>query len=395
VVDNHTSPVRTWLERLDDREDDLKWLSPYEPELLEVLRRGLNFPAHYHDSIDLLSRIFPHFNERYARPDDWHGLLIDALIPAMDFRDARLKANVFRHIGELVLKAGKVNAASTMFRKSLEDAETGRHDTMMLSALIGLMKLQWFDLTRCVDERLIERARKLSDESGSEDLRIEFYGALANLHFRQGYLSKALEAGELALNLAQQSGDAASAGRMALTVAGICRQMYVVQRDRETLDQAYAYLDLAAEKLSATEYGLQFTVLAYEQGVLDLQHEDYESAEEAFSEALAEAQRLKIDMYVTVARHGLGLAQAHSGKRAEARENMLAALEAWRRQNNRYEEVSVLQALGYLEQREGNRQQALEYLNQALTLCDQLEKVPQSEAMRQHIDDTIAEVYGS
>jgi tetratricopeptide (TPR) repeat protein len=257
------------------------------------------------------------------------------------------------------------------------------------------MKLQWFDLTRCVDERLIERARKLSDESGSEDLRIEFYGALANLHFRQGYLSKALEAGELALNLAQQSGDAASAGRMALTVAGICRQMYVVQRDRETLDQAYAYLDLAAEKLSATEYGLQFTVLAYEQGVLDLQHEDYESAEEAFSEALAEAQRLKIDMYVTVARHGLGLAQAHSGKRAEARENMLAALEAWRRQNNRYEEVSVLQALGYLEQREGNRQQALEYLNQALTLCDQLEKVPQSEAMRQHIDDTIAEVYGS
>lgn len=389
------SPIRVWLERLDDREDNLTWLSPYEPELLDVLRRGLNFPPHYHDSIDLLSRIFPHFNERYSRPDDWRGLLVDALVPAMDFRDARLKADVFRRIGELALKSGKAPAAQKMFEQSLADAEAGQHQAMMLSALIGLMKLQWFDLARQVDDTLVERAKQLAAEVYRADLQIEFYGALANLQFRQGHLLQALRFGRRALRLAEAWSDEGRRGRMALSVAGIYRQISVVCHYRAALKRADVYLEQAAACLSETDYRWQFTVLAYEQGVLDLQCRDYEAAEQAFTTALEEAQRLKIDTYVTIARHGLGLAQTHTGRRSEARTNLGIVLEAWHKADNRYEEASTLQALGYLEQCEGNREQALEHLKQALSLCDELAEVPQTEALRQHINDSLAEVQGN
>jgi tetratricopeptide (TPR) repeat protein len=392
VSDDRISPIRAWLERLDDHEDDLAWLSPYEGELIETLRRGLNFPPDYHEAVDLLSRVFSHFAERYSRPEDWRHLLMDALVPAMDLRDVRLKADVFRRIGELALKAGKANTARAMFEVSLADAEAGEIDSMVLSALTGLMKLQWFDLTQRVDDLLVQRANRLADESDQDDLRIEFYGALANLQFRQGHLQKALQTGRAALKLAQRSGDKACVGRMALTVAGIYRQIHLVQQDAKALDRADAYLELAAEKLSETEYALQFTALAYEQGVRDLQRQAYAAAEEAFSDALREALRLNIETHVTIARHGLGLAQTHTGKRSEARSNLEAVLEAWRQAGNRYEGASTLQALGYLEQCEGNRQRALEHLQQALRLCDELAAVPQTAALRQHIYDTIAEV---
>jgi hypothetical protein len=59
---------------------------------------------------------------------------------------------------------------------------------------------------------------------------------------------------------------------------------------------------------------------------------------------------------------------------------------------NDYETSSALQALGYLEGQAGDVRSALDYLHEALALCEGLPDTPQQKILLNHIQESIDEL---
>src|SRR5690606_57759 len=83
--------------------------------------------------------------------------------------------------------------------------------------------------------------------------------------------------------------------------------------------------------------------------------------------------------YTGASHHTLGLTQTKLGQYAEARRNLRRALIIWQKMDNRVQQANAVYALGFLDERMGNRDSAGQLYKQALALC---ERIPDSPLLR-------------
>jgi len=107
-------------------------------------------------------------------------------------------------------------------------------------------------------------------------------------------------------------------------------------------------------------------------GVDAFRRGDYQAAEEAFQQALAQCERMGDEAGQAEMRVNLGVLAIQRGEYTSAERLLQEALEAFRRLGRRSEEAQVLGNLGTLYERRGQAGRASEYYRQAVTMFEEL-----------------------
>jgi tetratricopeptide (TPR) repeat protein len=157
-------------------------------------------------------------------------------------------------------------------------------------------------------------------------------------------------------------------------------------------EKAEVFLELASSLFTQLEYGPSYCLIAYEQGLLYLQHRKYEAAQQWFMIALEEGFRLNHAYYIAMSRHSLGIAQTELHQYTNAEANLKAAIPLWEQLENWFYLTNTYHALGYLEGRKGNIVLAENRLKKALIISTKIPDLAVRQWIEQWIIDTIAEL---
>jgi len=371
---------------------DLRWLIPYEKHLASVIRKGLFRDHTFRDTILLLKQVVPYFVTNQLNVKLWLPILMDALIQAQNLKDNRLQIEVLGFLGESHIHTGRPDSALRVFMQALERANEERFPETLVAIYIGLFKMQWFDLRNPKTDEYVQDALSVAHEVDDLDLKANLHHELARAYIRMANMPNALAHAQTSYNYWQKLQNEIGIGRAAFTLAVVYRYSAFMEKMPDYLDTAEHFLNVAKERITPDEYAGQYTVLAYETGVLHLQRGNGQEALDWLGIALSKAVVLDVPHYIAISHHGIGLAQTHLRNYPEAREHLQTAIEMWKKMENSAEESSALQALGYLEGQAGHKQLARDYLNRALGVCETLSETPQRETLWKHIMDSIDEL---
>src|SRR5690554_3448887 len=110
-MSKHVQVTSQWLKRLEEHKDHDRWLSNHEDELYTVIYDGLHQQPAFHDAVEILIRVFPHFALVLYHFSRWSPLLLDALIEAQNLRDNAMQVHIFTQLGASYFTSGKNSAA--------------------------------------------------------------------------------------------------------------------------------------------------------------------------------------------------------------------------------------------------------------------------------------------
>ncbi len=382
-----------WLRFLDNGNPNWEtWLLPYEDELREMIRRGLNQPRDFHHAFALLMRVIPFFVLTLAHTKAWMPLLLHALMPSLQLKDERLRMEIYRWWGETNLQVGKPEAARQSFAIALEFAKEDEHDGMMVAAYTGLFRLQWFRNQDTFTPELVQVALKFAERISNTELRAGLHDALAYAYLRILDMSKALEHAQIAYLHQFRGGDASGIGQALFTLAVVYRNAAWYTDTPHLVNRAPLLLAGARAHMSKGKRAALHVLLAYEEGLQCFQSQVYPVAVEWLETALYEALDSGRLHYVAASRHALGLAQTELQRYADARRNLIAAAGVWAKMENTFERASALQALGYLEILDNRAQLARDYLTLAFEICEELPYSAQIEYLQTRIKQTLDEI---
>jgi tetratricopeptide (TPR) repeat protein len=382
-----------WLRYIRNGGGDRSWLSPYEDHLITVTRRGIYTPPEFEDAVHLLMEIIPYFVMVLYHVDSWSLILIDALLQAQDLKYNALQVQLHRFLGEANLQQGKHQFANEAFTIARERADKGEYYEMLVASYTGLFKLQWFDLKHPTTIRFVEHALDVARHVSDLALKAKLHDALARAYVRLGETEQSLGHAQMAYIYANAlKNGTEEQGRTALALATIFRHSALHQNVPHFFQHAEYFLEIARDKIAHTELAWQYSVLAYESGVLCLQLNEPETAIEWLTIALTEANMLGVQHYRAIAVHAIGLAQTQLERYPEAHNNLKTALSIWKELDNAYEQASILQAMGYLAGLRGEKAEARNYLHEARTICEGLFDIPQRERLLKHIQETMGEL---
>jgi len=375
-----------WLEQLRGHYQDYAWLTEHTDVLYQTIESALNYPPQVNSAVEGLIAICPYMFTRsdYRR---WSGLLFDALLNAQLIQDNEYQMRLWAQMGEGFYIAGRHEQARQAFNTALERARQGRTKEMMLSAYIGIIRLQSLKLDASFDARFVREALELARDVGDGELQASLHQALALAFTHRGETQAALGYGQMAYAYWHRTAQPLEMGRTAFILSHACRVA-------KQLPQAERYLRLAQDQFTKTGYTRQFYLISYEEGVLRLENQDYETAQQLLEMAVQEAQQLEQPVYVAMSLHSLAIVQIELALFEEAERNLHAALAMWEQMDNRFYQANCCHALGYLDSKRGDMKQALAWLRRAEALCDDIAEVPLREMVRQLVADTVLELNG-
>lgn len=374
--------VSDWLRYIKNADEPLNWLSPYEDNLLTLLRQGLNREHQFRKSYELLTLVFPYFALSLSHTEEWSLLLRDALLMAQDIKDNDLQVKVFRWMGEAYLKVGKHESARNVFSTALERAEAGQIDDMKVAVYTGLFKLQWFNLKEKLTQSLVNRALAVAAQLETQGLRADLFDALAFAYLHYSDTDIALGYGQMAFAYWYAVKNHSGIGRTAYTLAAIYTRAGQLMDDKRVLNQAISFLNIARDALAFTDDKWQHPLLAYEQASIYFQLEQFEEAVSWYQQSLSEAEQTNSPHYVVVAQHGLGLALAKLNQFPPARRYLLLAFDHWDAFNNSFERASVLAGLADLELRANDKLRAKAYLESGMKYLEDIEDTKMRTLMK-------------
>jgi tetratricopeptide repeat protein len=384
--------VSDWLRYIKNADESLNWLSPYEDNLLNLLRQGLNREHQFRKSYELLTLVFPYFALSLSHTEEWSLLLRDALLMAQDIKDNDLQVKVFRWMGEAYLKVGKHEPARKVFSTALERAEAGQIDDMKVAVYIGLFKLQWFNLKENITQTLVQQALDTANRIQDRALQADLFDSLAFAYTRLAETEIALGYGQTAFAYWKSVKNHSGIGRTAYTNAAIYMQVSQLKDNKRFLTQAISFLEIARDELALTNDKWQYPLLAYEQAAIYFQLEAFEEAASWFQQSLSEAEQTNSPHYVVIAQHGLGLAQSKLKQFSSARRLLLVALNHWNDLNNSYEKASVLAGLADLELRDNNQPRAKAYIDEGLGCIEEIQDEKLRQFLRDQFEDIISQL---
>lgn len=380
--------ARTWFDSLNSS-CDFRDALHHEDELFDIIQQGLDDPPQFHESIRLLIHIYPYFVKVHSHVEKWRPLLLNALLPSQDLKDADLQIQLYCLMGESALLEGDSDFARRSFQIALKRAEEKQIQEMVVATVAGLLKLQWFDIGGQINISLITNALTLSSQMRNWALRAELHEALAYAYVRIGETAQGLGYAQMAYVFRYLSGNTTEIGLGAWILSLAFLRAASNLESRPCLEKAAHFLEIAQTNLARSEYAWQYTLLTYEQGHIHLELEDYQEAEQCFLETLNEALSLNRPQHIVIAYHSLGLTQSKLRHYDEARKNLTSALEIWSSLHNSYEYANCLHALGDLEKRAGNTDTARQHLLEALSICASLPEIAQKKHLEKLINETI------
>lgn len=382
-----------WLEILLAHDGDVSVLADYEADLLAAISVSVRRDSEFHCAAELLLRTFPYFAlVRVGNTQAWSRLLSDALVELLMLRDNELLAQVLRWIGEQDIAQGKRVGAQRAFESMLARAQDGDTDEMIVAAYIGLSKLQWFEVNAEMTTHLAEQALAAAKGVTDTALKGDLHDALARAYISVADTKRAIGHAQTAILYWMPQDDPAELGRVAFTLAIAYRNAALKHNAPAGLMQADFFLEFAGERVAGSEYAWQYALLAYERGSLCHQRGDYEAAVQWYGNAFDEARQLNRLPIMAISQHGLGLALTELGNFEEARARLKAAFAHWQELGKHFEQASVMQALGHLENLAGDKRAARLHLLRARKMCSRLPPNQQRDILGRLIDDTLDEL---
>src|SRR5262245_55840775 len=111
--------IRDWLERARQNKNNSRWLTDHENELYAATKEGLNRPPTFHNAVELLMLLIPHFMFVIYHYKLWNPLLLEALLQAQLLQDNEMQIDILTQLGEAYLALGKNQAARDAFEIAL------------------------------------------------------------------------------------------------------------------------------------------------------------------------------------------------------------------------------------------------------------------------------------
>jgi tetratricopeptide (TPR) repeat protein len=378
--------IRDWLKAVQLHMEDNPWLSRNENNLHAALKDALHKPPTFHEAVELLMLVFPHYALVLFHSKRWMPLIQEAFSQAQDLRDNEMQIRILTLMGESHITGAKNSAARQAFKIALERAKDGQTQEMEMAAYIGLIRVQYINIDGDSDPELFVKALKLEKQIDDLGLKAALHEAISLAYI------KAPRTTTLAIGHGQTAYVYWYRLENKLEMAKTAYILSAAYRFAGQLEPAKKWLERASALFEKTDYSRQHTMLAYEQGSLHLQQKDYEAAEQWLNIALEEAIQIGSVDYEACAYHGLGIAQSGLGQFAAAEKNLERALKAWETVGDRYELASAYHAIGHLHHRQKNFVTAREWFNKGLEICKGIPQQSQREFMEKHIHDTLDEI---
>lgn len=377
--------IREWIDALNDHPDDPRWLNDNENNLYEVIAAGIYTPHEINDAVELLNRVYPYYALERFHAARWSPLMSNAMIQAMDLRDNEMLIQIFTHLGESHLISGKSKAAHDSFEIALNRARDGEVQPAMLSAYVGLIRLQALNLEDGYNATLFTEALELSHEVNDEALSASLYQALCLAYLTWKQPQQAFEYGQMAFirwfYLAKQ----VELGKSAALIAEVLRFT-------QHFKQAETWLDVAADYFYRTGFNRQDALISYQRGALFVDQGDHEAGEQWLQQSLREATETHWKHYIALASHSLGIVQGKQNRFSEAELNLKQALLFWENAGDCYEATAIHQAMGWLENKRDRGNEARKWLQKGLELSERIPHEGQRLYMQKLIRDTLDEI---
>jgi len=377
--------IHDWLEQAQNHADDPRWLTEHEDTLYTVVKGGLRRDHEFHDAVELLMTVVPHYALVLYHPQRWSPLLFEALVQAQDFRDSEMQIRILTQMGEAYITRGKNDAAHEAFTIAIERAGEGHLKEMMLAAYIGLIRMQSASMGDEYDPNLLARATALSLEIDDLGLKAFLHQSLSLAYIYRRETVDAIEHGQIAYVYWHYLGHE-------LELAKTLYLLSAAYRFAWRLKRAEDLLQIAARSFENTAYNRQFAILAYEAGAQYVQSKDYDTAIQWLLIALREAVTIDVTHLIASSYHALGIAQTGLGYYEEAEANLKQAITKWEKLNNYYELANAHQAMGNLENKRRQPENALTWLQKALELGMHTPPSYQRTWLENHIRETIDEI---
>lgn len=370
-------PQRMLLSALDVQEhiDDYTWLDEHINEVFQQIRDGLNDDSRLMPSINLLNAVMPYALTRidYRR---WDSLLYDALLHVINAQDTENQIQIWSHLGSSYLQYGRYKSASEVFEKALDRTDYVRTHEIKLLARVGMLRAQAIFQTSDIRQFIKDTLKEAQDIVNYHVLgRLHF--ALALTYTHQGETVQALGHCQIALCCWQQLNNLTEVERCALLLAEACRVARL-------FSQAERFLQLVEPSTGDT---YKRAIYCYQQGALMLEQNQLPEAQSWFNQALTLYQQLPDFPYFTAAsHHALGLVETKLEIVDSARRNLRRALILWQDMDNRLQQVNAAYALGFLEERVGNKVIARQLYQKAYDASGSLPTSPMRDELRQELE---------
>jgi tetratricopeptide (TPR) repeat protein len=376
--------IRDCLRQVESHQKDTRWLSQHEDKLHTVVAGSIYRQSEFHDAVEILMMVFPHYALELCH-QKWSTTLVSALVQAQDLRDNEIQIRILTQLGEGYITWGKNTLSREAFSIALERAREGQFKAMMLAAYIGLIRMQSVSMGDTYDPDLLSKALTLSREIDDLTLKAALHQSLllAYLHTRETVA--AIEHGQIAYIYSHHLGNRLEMAKTLYLLSAAYRFAWLLER-------AEGILQFAAEKFEKTDYNRQYAFLAYDAAALHLLNKEYNDAAQWSTIALSEAINIDIPYLITASHHALGIAQTGLGQYQEAEQNLKYAIKGWEKLNNYYELVSAHQAMGNLDNKRREPENALLWLQKALELCMKTPPSSHRTWLESHIRETIEEI---
>lgn len=310
--------------------------------------------------------------------------MFDALLNAQEVQDNELQMHIWAQMGESYYIEGKHQEALSSFETALQRARDGRTAEMMLSAYIGIIKLQSLRLDASFDAEFVKEVLALARQVEDMTLRARLHYTLAAAYAHREEIPAALEHAQMSYARWYMLKNSLEMARTAFILADIYRTVRGPQKAKD-------FLEIASLLFTQVDYNPSYCLLAYEEGLLYLEHLKYEAALQWLNIALEEALRIEHVHYIAMSYHSIAIAQIALQQYREAQANLKRALSRWEQLENPLYLANGYHALGYLEGLRGNIKYTREYLHRALESCSKIPDIALRQLTENRITETLAE----
>lgn len=371
-----------WLEAFQRNQHDDYWLGQHGEEIYHAIQQSLASPPKFDIATELLVKAFPYYALNRLDITRWVNLLIDAMLVAQELGDIGLRTRLMEHIGSGRLAEGHFDTAHFAYLYVLEHAHDYDNPDIELAAHTGLIWLQtiYQGKPSSHNETVIENALQLAQVAKNPATIARLHHALTSVYTQQQCPEKALQFGQMAYTHWHIANDKVEQAKTAYSLAAVYRMM-------NRFELADAYLEIAEDVFSRTNYRRQYTLTIYERGVLRWKQEKYEEAAQWLELAWKEAVGVGINFHIAAAAHTLGRVYLKLKDLDKARESLKSAALIWDELDNKYEQTSVMCHFIRLERLGGNLEAAREWGIRARLICAQITQEHLRKEMEAYIEE--------
>lgn len=365
----------SFLKQATQHRADSQWLSQHAGDIYTTISQAFKDGNAIDDAVDSLLLVYP-----YVLPHGdikrWSKLLQDGVNALERQRDESL--DVRGSIKTMYFTSAESKSLENALNAALRRARKRLKPATLLEVYINLFKSQVHRQTEDFNLEIVDSALKLARQVNDQEAYARLYQALAYAYYHWGEYDKALRQAEMAYESWLDLGSNHNAGLSAYIMAHSKTQMRA--------SDALAWLERSAELLAKTDYKGQYAIIANETGMYYASLQNYAVAEQWFKIAVREAESLNYPPSLEAYRHCLGLTQTHLDKYKEAHANLTQALVYYEAEGDEANAAHVYHSLAYLEGRENNISQAMDYARKSFELHKRLPDTPRIQEQRSQLN---------